>query len=104
MDFQALREKNPHLSKRIDAWEKTVRLSEIALETQNNPIIEEILRGLHESIEFINSKLITDEKMTQEERLIFFARRECYQWVMDKFTGTIEAGKSLEKNLRRKYE
>lgn len=86
MDFNDAREKHPARSKRIDELEKRYKLADIVLNLQEHVGVQELLKGLRMELNRVEVNLLTNRKMTQQERDNAFTESDCWNYLIDFFT------------------
>lgn len=104
MDFNDLKERYPARARRFDEMAKSLKLAEVALNLQKNPVVEGVMLYLHLEIDAIENSLLTMAKMTAEERRILFVQRECWRWFIQTFEGHAEIAKNILKKIDRLWQ
>jgi hypothetical protein len=93
MDFKTAMEKNPSKTKRLVELEERAKLSEITLDLKNHKGIEELEKELFIMVRTINTKLVSNNPMTELEREKLLVDRERCMWFINIFPN---AKKTLE--------
>lgn len=95
MDFQALHEKHPEMSERLNRLENSEKKAQSFLALRDSLAMKELISELEEAIRQINDDLLT-KKMTEKERDILFVERHSWEWLLNKFTGAELTIKRIE--------
>lgn len=100
-DINNLREKFPHLDDRLDKREKRAKTAEILLELKDHGGMKIILAELESIVIGINTKLLSFDKMTEQERELLLTDKSRCLWLINLFPNQEQVLRNIENYINK---
>ena len=101
IDINDLKEKFPHLDERLGKLEKRAKIAEILLELKDHGGMKILLAELESIIQGINTKLLSFDKMTEQERELLLTDKSRCLWLINHFPNQEQVLKNIENYIKK---
>ena len=88
---------------RLDAQKNKYKISEAMLELRDNIAMQKLEKEVESAVKTINSKLLSNDKMTEQERDLLLTDRERCEWFIYQFPNAEKVINNIKEFIK-KYE
>ena len=86
----------------IAEWEKQVKMNDEFVKLKDNVAIKTLLDEMEESIKIIDSRLVSDRSLLNDEGKLLVDKKAVYRNMLSKFDEASDNNKSIEEEIKNK--